>query len=156
MMTKTLMNPWKALNYAPLDPSNILPNIGELVVVIVKPTAGPPEWLFARYAGDGQFKIETQAELQSDGRRRKLTSTCHASFVTHWQYLFLPFQYEQGSMLTTECDQCHRPANSAAVDLQEVENDGIKRLFESSGPTKYGCELHPAVSITYDLDGHRL
>jgi hypothetical protein len=81
---------WMSLKYIK-DADNNLPVEGTLVAILVKTSASKEvEYFFARYAGEGQFRIETQAELQNDGTRRKLTSTCHASFVTHWQYVVFP------------------------------------------------------------------
>lgn len=81
---------WQRLEYV-VGSDNNVPKSGRLVVIIVKTTASEiPEWLFASYKGDGQFMIETQAKLQDNGTHKKLTSTCHASFVTHWQYVQIP------------------------------------------------------------------
>jgi hypothetical protein len=83
-------SPWHPLQYATGGFSN-LPLPGRLVIIIVQTSpVKVAEWLFASYRGEGQFSIETQAELQNDGTRRKLVSSCHASFVTYWQYVVLP------------------------------------------------------------------
>jgi hypothetical protein len=84
------LSSWQELYYSRHSEQNI-PAHDVLVAILVKTSASSElEYFFARYVGDGQFKIETQAQLQDDGSRRKLTSTCHASFVTHWQYVNLP------------------------------------------------------------------
>lgn len=80
---------WQALNYIVGNDEN-LPKPHSLVMIIVKTSSPFVEWFFAKYRGEGQFSIETQAELQDDGHRRKLFSSCHASFVTHWAYVKLP------------------------------------------------------------------
>lgn len=82
---------WHVLHYGAGQMNN-LPTPGRLLVIIIKTSSKIQEWLFASYEGDGQFKIETQAQLQDDGSRKKLVSRCHASFVTHWQYINLPVE----------------------------------------------------------------
>lgn len=74
---------WKAF------PGVNMPDIGRPVVIRLV-LASKVDHFLAVYAGDGQFRIETKAELLDDGSHRKLTASCGAHVVTHWSYLKNP------------------------------------------------------------------
>lgn len=49
------------------------------------------------------------------------------------------------------CDRCGAPATNAACDMLEVTGPGDAwRRWQAYGPTKFGCDAHPAKSVEHD------
>lgn len=81
--------PWHVGDYRRTH-DQTMPAIGRQVLIRVIVAQHTEELFIAIYNGNGQFRIETKAELHDMGFHHKLTSSMHASFVTHWVYITRP------------------------------------------------------------------